>query len=241
MIYHFNHLRIFTCTESVVVFYAQNYSAFLKLRDHRYQYPADIIKLRCKTDSVCNDAKNASTYFMPEVFAQVIPELVPCIGYEQHSRFHSLTLYEHLVAAVEACPKDEGIRLAMLLHDVGKPLTQSSDDKGEWHFYGHAEKSAEFAVAALDRFHPSNALKERVREIIRFHGTELKEDDRSIRRRLAKHGLELFRDIVNAHIADDSAKQEFAKERIPQWRAILRRAEQIFAETPCLDKLSLLL
>lgn len=171
----------------------------------------------------------------PEIFAQVIPELAPCIGYEQHSRFHSLTLYEHLVGAVEACPKDESIRLAMLLHDVGKPLTQSSDDKGEWHFYGHAEKSAELAVAVLERFHPSNALKERVREIIRFHGTELKEDDRSIRRRLAKHGMELFRDIVNAHIADDSAKQEFAKERIPQWRAILRRAEQISAETPCLD------
>ncbi len=171
----------------------------------------------------------------PEVMAQIIPELAPCIGYEQHSRFHSLTLYEHLAEAVENCPNEAGIRLAMLLHDIGKPMTQTEDDSGEWHFYAHAEKSAELADIALLRFHASNALRERVREIIRYHGMVPENTDRFIRRRLSKHGLALFRDIMLAHIADDSAKAEFAKERIPLWREIIRRAEEIDAQQPCLS------
>ncbi len=171
----------------------------------------------------------------PEVFAEIIPELKPCIGYDQHSRFHSLTLYEHLAKAVENTPSEEGIRLAMLLHDIGKPLTQSEDDNGEWHFNAHAEKSAELADVVLKRFHAGNALRERIREIIRYHGMLPENTDRFIRRRLSKHGLPLFRDIMLAHIADDRAKAEFAKERIPLWCEIIRRAEEIDEQKPCLS------
>lgn len=169
-----------------------------------------------------------------EIFAEIIPELAPCIGYEQHSRYHAYTLYEHLVRAVEACPPDEGLRLAMLLHDIGKPLTQSEDASGEWHFYGHAEESAGLAEEILRRLKTSNALRERVCAIIRYHGFVPERTERFIRRRLSKHGMELFRDIMLAHIADDSAKQEFAKERIPEWREIIRLAEEINARQPCL-------
>ncbi len=170
----------------------------------------------------------------PEVISQIIPEIAPCVGYDQHSRYHAYTLYEHMVKAVENTPPDAGLRLAMLLHDIGKPFTQSEDEKGEWHFYNHAKASIELAEAALERFHPSNALKARVLEIIKYHGDVPEDDDRFLRYALSRQGLELFRDIMLAHIADDSAKQDFAKERIPKWRAIIRRAEEIAAEKPCL-------
>ena len=190
---------------------------------------AELLKL------LCGRNVGAVLRGYPEVFAEVIPELAPCIGYEQNSRFHSLTLYEHLAAAVENTPPEEGIRLAMLLHDIGKPLTRSEDDSGESHYYAHAEKSAELARTALDRFHCSNALKARVEEIIRYHGLVPENNDKFIRRRLSKHGADTFRDIMLAHIADDSAKVEFAKERIPVWREIMRRAEEIAVEQPCLS------
>ena len=169
-----------------------------------------------------------------EIFAEIIPELAPCIGYEQHNRYHAYTLYEHLVRAVEACPHDEGLRLAMLLHDIGKPLTQSEDASGEWHFYGHAEESARLAEEILRRFKTSNAMRERVCTIVRYHGFQPEKTQKFIRKRLAKHGVELFRDIMLAHIADDSAKQEFAKERIPEWREIIQLAEEIASQQPCL-------
>lgn len=170
-----------------------------------------------------------------EVFAEVIPELAPCIGYDQHSRYHAFQLYEHLVRAVESCPKEEGLRFAMLLHDIGKPHTQSADENGEWHFYGHARVSAELTDDVLSRFHCSNSFRKRVCDIIRYHDMVPENSYRFIVRRLSKHGLDLFRDIMLAHIADDSAKQEFAKKRIPEWKAIIRRAEEIAQQKPCLS------
>lgn len=169
-----------------------------------------------------------------EVFAEIIPDLKQCIGYNQHSKYHSLTLYEHLVKAVENAPCDAGIRLAMLLHDIAKPLTQSEGEDGEWHFYAHAGKSAELADSILARFHAGNALRDRVCGIIRYHDMVPENTDRFIRRRLSKHGLAMFRDIMLAHIADDSAKADFAKQRIPLWREIIRRAEEIDMQQPCL-------
>ncbi len=170
----------------------------------------------------------------PQVFAEIIPELAPCIGYQQHSKYHSLTLYEHLVKAVENAPCDVGIRLAMLLHDIAKPLTQSEGEDGEWHFYAHAGKSAELADGILARFHAGNALRDRVCGIIRYHDMVPENTDRFIMRRLSKHGLPMFRDVMLAHIADDSAKADFAKQRIPLWREIIRRAEEIDMQQPCL-------
>ncbi len=191
------------------------------------------------TKLICG--RNAGTVLREysEVFAEIIPELAPCIGYEQHSRYHAYTLYEHIIRAVEACPPEAGIRLAMLFHDIGKPFTQSEDEHGEWHFYAHAEKSAQLAEDILRRFRTSNALRERVCTIIRYHGFVPENNRKFIRRRLAKHGSELFRDIMLAHIADDSAKAEFTKERIPEWQEIMRMAEEIAAEQPCLDVKSL--
>ena len=188
---------------------------------------------------ICGRNAGAVLRDFSDVIAAMIPELAPCIGYEQHSRYHAYTLYEHIVRAVESCPPEAGIRLAMLFHDIGKPLTQSADDNGEWHFYGHAEKSAELADEIMRRFKTSNALRERVTAIVRYHGFVPEKTERFIRRRLAKHGLELFRDIMYAHIADDSAKAEFTKERIPEWNEMIRMAEEISERQPCLSTKSL--
>lgn len=183
---------------------------------------------------LCGRNVGAVLRLFPEVVTQIIPEFAPCIGYDQHSRYHAYDLFEHTVRAVENCPPDAGMRLAILLHDIGKPLTQSVGEDGEWHFYAHAEKSAELADKILRRFKASNALRERVCTIIRYHGFVPEKNERFIRRRLAKHGLEMFRDIMLAHIADDSSKADFTKERIPEWQEIIRIAEDIAYQRPCL-------
>ena len=58
------------------------------------------------------------------VLVHVLPEFAPAIGYEQQSGFQHLTLDEHVFAVVQAAA-DAGapleVRLAALLHDLGKP------------------------------------------------------------------------------------------------------------------------
>ena len=58
------------------------------------------------------------------------PELECCFGYDQHSPYHELDLGEHLLKTLEFVADysyDTELRLAALLHDIGKPFARWSD------------------------------------------------------------------------------------------------------------------
>ena len=169
----------------------------------------------------------------PEVFAVIIPPLGEMIGYGQGSKYHDSTLYEHTVRAVEAAPDRIDMRLAMLLHDIGKPACRSEDENGECHYYGHAELSARMSDGILRVLKCDNVLRERVCKIVHYHDIPVETSRKYIRRQLAKHGAELFADIMEAHIADDSAKHDFCRDRIPKVREALAIAAEIAEEKPC--------
>lgn len=169
------------------------------------------------------------------VFAEIIPPLKEEIGYDQGSKYHNSTLYEHTARAVEAALPTAEMRLAMLLHDIGKPERRTVGEDGECHYYGHAEVSAAMADEILRDLKSDNALRVRVVEIVRYHDIPVDTSRKYIRRQLAKHGAEVFEDIMNAHIADDSAKQDFCRERIQKTREVLAIAKEISQETPCLS------
>lgn len=170
----------------------------------------------------------------PGIFAVMIPPLADTVDYDQGSKYHNSTLYEHTARAVAAALPTVELRLAMLLHDIGKPACRSVGEDGECHYYGHAERSAAMAEALLRELKCDNALRERVVRIVRCHDIPVDTSRRYIRRQLAKHGEEVFADIMNAHIADDSAKQDFCLERVPKIREALAAAEEISRENSCL-------
>lgn len=167
----------------------------------------------------------------PAVFSVIIPPLADTIGYEQGSKFHDNTLYEHIARSVKSAPPRVELRLAMLLHDLGKPQCRTEKD-GECHYYGHAAISAEMAGELLRALKCDNALRERVVHIVHYHDIPIDTSRRYIRRALAKHGAELFADIMESHIADDSAKAPFCLERIPKIREAMQIAEEISSEAP---------
>lgn len=171
----------------------------------------------------------------PEVFSAIIPQLAPMVGYDQGSRYHDSDLYTHTARAVAAAQPEPALRLAMLLHDTGKPHCRTTDENGECHYYGHAEKSAEIAENVLRALKCDNALRERVCEIVRFHDIPIHLSAKYMRRQLSRHGLDKLTDIFRAHIADDSAKQPFCLERIPVAEQAIAMAEKIAAEMPCVS------
>lgn len=175
-----------------------------------------------------------------DIAAVIIPEFRECTGFVQHSRFHCFDVYEHCVmSAQKAAEISAGsecrlpLTLAMLLHDIGKPQRFTLGEDGEGHFYGHAAVSADIAEDILRRLKCSNALRERVCTIVRYHDVPLSDTDKSVRRLLRKYGLETVRDICLAHICDDSAKTPECDGRCGEWRAVLSRAEAL-APSCCL-------
>lgn len=101
-----------------------------------------------------------------DVIATIIPELEPCIGFDQNNRFHEFTIYDHIahsVANYEAT--DAVVNMSLLLHDIGKPCCYTEDEKGG-HFYGHGVHSRDLAEKALNRLRFDNKSKNDILEQI---------------------------------------------------------------------------
>ncbi len=112
------------------------------------------------------------------LLAQFAQPLLPMVGCTQN-RYHLYDVWTHSVKAVESLPSDEvltslplpawELRLATLLHDVGKPATRTVDEQGEVHFYGHARVGADIARQWLREMKYPNATIERVCRLIALH------------------------------------------------------------------------
>lgn len=152
------------------------------------------------------------------VLVQLLPEFEKAIGFEQESRYHSLTIDEHTFEVVQAAA-DAGralaVRLAAVFHDLGKPYVAWRGTDGRLHYYakhGYADRSheqvgADLARAALLRLRYPNALRDRVIRIVRYHMFKVGSGDGlRARRFLAKHGDELAIQLVDHKDADYRGK-----------------------------------
>ncbi|MBC8570343.1 CCA tRNA nucleotidyltransferase [Zongyangia hominis] len=138
----------------------------------------------------------------PGVLGVILPELLPCVGFDQHNPHHDFDLYTHLARAVSFIPPRPSERMAMLLHDIGKPrcYTQSSDGVG--HCYGHGEISAGMAGDILARLRFSNAQREEILTLISHHDLCLPAQPKVIRRWLSRLGPETFFQLMDVRRAD---------------------------------------
>jgi putative nucleotidyltransferase with HDIG domain len=93
-------------------------------------------------------------------------------------------LWDHTVRTVDAAPPDRPVvRLAALLHDIGKPATFA-----EGHFLGHDAVGATLAGAFLDRLRAPRAVHDRVVALVRHHmfSYEANWSDAAVRRFIGK-------------------------------------------------------
>lgn len=137
-----------------------------------------------------------------DIIAQILPEIQPMIGFDQHNAYHKYTVWEHSVRAVEGIRPDPLLRLAALLHDVGKPDTFSRDERGVGHFYGHPARSRELAEQMVQRLRLPVQMERQLLYLVRHHDTPLGQTKRSVRRKLAVHGEAIFRQLLAIKKAD---------------------------------------
>ncbi len=81
---------------------------------------------------------------------QMIPELEDEYGFEQKNPWHIYDVWNHTLVALKNSKPDLEIRLALLLHDIGKPYSYQ-DDGNVRHFKKHPEKGAQIAKNILER------------------------------------------------------------------------------------------
>ena len=168
-----------------------------------------------------------------EVLGVVIPELLPMRGFDQHNVHHIYDVLEHTAVAVEHSPPEPELRLAALLHDIGKPESFTLDETGTGHFYGHPERSAVLADAIARRLRCDNATRERVVTLVRWHDRPIADTDRAVRRALNRLGPELFFRLLSLKRADNLAQSPAYCGRQAEYDALEQRAREILAHREC--------
>ena len=141
-----------------------------------------------------------------EIISEIIPEIKEMHGFDQNNKYHIYDVLEHTAVSIEKIDPVLHLRLAMLLHDTGKPKTYSVDENGQGHFYGHAKISAEIASRFLKEYKFDNATKEKVLELVKIHDTPIEMDKIFIKKRMNRLGKELFFDLLKVKRADNLAQ-----------------------------------
>ena len=186
----------------------------------------ELSKLLCGKEA----GRVLTTY--PDILGQVIPELLPMVGFDQQNIHHCHDLLTHTAVAVDHVPPVLHLRLAMLLHDMGKANTFSLGEDGQGHFYGHARESVRMAGEILRRLRYPKARTRQVETLIRYHDSVLEED--RIRRWLNKLGEETFFDLLAVQRADTAALAPAFCTRLETLGRLEETAREILSETPCL-------
>ncbi len=160
------------------------------------------------------------------VLEAIIPEMAPCIGFDQHKTHHIHPVDRHLFAAVAAAPPRLEIRLALLLHDIGKPRVFQLDEKGGGHCPDHAAVSADYAGVMLRRLRYPKNLAGRVTQLVSRHIVKLPADKAALRRLCAQMGTGAVGDLIAVRRADNLAK---APSRAFKWDAVATMLDEIIA------------
>ena len=171
-----------------------------------------------------------------DVMEQIIPPLGRTFGFEQHNPHHDCDVWEHTLRVVDAAPPERVLRLAALLHDIGKPDCFSSGADGTGHFYGHAARSRALAEGIFEQYlRVDNHTKERVLLLVERHDERLTPDRRLLRRRLAKYGEEAVRQLIALDRADLRGQaRALACDREKELDETLKMLDELTAENACL-------
>ncbi|MGD0861988.1 MAG: HD domain-containing protein [Candidatus Limnocylindrales bacterium] len=129
----------------------------------------------------------------------IAPDLARQPGVPQN-KIEGEDLWDHTLRTIDAAPNRSLVRMAALLHDVGKP-----DTLAEGHFHGHEAIGAEMARRFLSDLHAPRTLQERVAHLVRNHMFTYQPNwsDAAVRRFIRKVGPGSIDDLLALRAADN--------------------------------------
>lgn len=166
-----------------------------------------------------------------------LPEFDVCMNTPQNHPHHKYNVGEHILHSMMEVEPDRIYRIAMLLHDIGKPATLQTDEEGITHFHGHNEVGEVMARKILHRLRFDNDTIYKVCKIVLYHdyGNAVEPQPRIVRRAVNHIGEDIFPMILNVKRADVLAQSDFMRQEkldmIDRWEKIYR---QILEQGQCL-------
>jgi len=152
-----------------------------------------------------NPAAGLEVLLSTGLLREIMPELADCVGSDQNA-YHKYDVFRHSVLTCKNLPaSDPVLRLAGLVHDVGKPVVRVMDEKkNDYVFHGHEKTGARIVDRWMEKLKFSNADRERVVHLVRYHGYHYTDEwtDAAVRRFIRKVGVEHLEDLHALREAD---------------------------------------
>lgn len=159
-----------------------------------------------------------------DVLSEILPEVDACFGFDQNSQWHEFELGDHLCQVLtKICEVTEDIdlRLAALLHDIGKPACHWIDpETGRSHYYAgeidgepigadHELVGADMTHQLMTRLRYPNDRVIRVTKLVRNHMFSAFTTKKGARKFINSVGYETAGDLMDLRWADQNGKQEY--------------------------------
>jgi putative nucleotidyltransferase with HDIG domain len=133
----------------------------------------------------------------------ILPELIPAYGVAQ-AKHHIYDVWTHSLMSLKSAPsKDPLVRLATLIHDIGKPVVAKGVGEART-FYNHEVVGAHLAEKIAKRLKFSKKDEEKLVTLVRWHQftVDERQSDSAIRRFIRNVGKENLEDILALRIGD---------------------------------------
>ncbi len=166
----------------------------------------------------------------------VLPELDAAFATAQHNPHHQYTVGEHLMQSLMHIRAEKSLRIAALLHDIGKPKVRTTDAAGIDHFHGHVEVSEQMAGTILRRLKFDNDTTMKVQRYIRYHDYKPEPNPRAVRRAANKIGAEYFPQVMALWRADTLAQSTYEQQqKLAQIDAVEKLYTEIREKNQCIS------
>ena len=166
----------------------------------------------------------------------ILPEFDLCMETQQHNPHHCYTVGRHILQSLKEVERDKVLRLAMLFHDIGKPLTKSTDDMGIDHFHGHAAVSEKITKKVMQRLKFDSDTLNKVSRLVLYHDHDVETSARSVRRAVNKIGEDIFPYLFEVKKADIHAQSEYLREeKLNKLEEIRKIYDEIIKARDCVS------
>lgn len=144
------------------------------------------------------------------VLTGAIPEIAPSLGFPHGNRHHIYDVWTHTCRAIVFSPVDFTVRMALLLHDLGKPQALYVQE-GRRRFTGHPLISRRLAEGILARLHPPAVLREQVLFLVEHHDDVPPRTPEALGRFLLAHGEKMLLLLYAVMEGDALAHSDYGK------------------------------
>ncbi len=164
----------------------------------------------------------------------ILPEFDACMKTGQNNPHHIYDVGTHTVKSLGYVGNDKVLRLTMLLHDIGKPRTVSTDQNGIDHFHGHAALGMKMAHDIFRRLKFDRETMDRVCNLIKYHDDRFPAEPKNVRRAINRVGVDDFPLLLDVKYADTMAQSSYyQKEKLAEISEIRTLYDKIMEENNC--------